>query len=138
MGKTINKHIEFGYITERYTHPSIEGMITLDEVKAKNLQDDQADVKVINLYVEGWSSYTPGYTSGLPEDCYPDESDSEIKKIVDDDGNDWFPLLSAKELIEINSMFDEKIDRSSSYDDERDYYDDYSDRDNYYHPLDDW
>ena len=138
MGKTINKHVEFEYTAERWTHPSIEGMITLDELQAKNLQDDKADVKVINLYVEGWSSYTSGYTSGLPEDCYPDEYDSEIEKIVDDDGNDWYPLLSAKELSEINSMFDDKIERSSSYDDECDYYDDYSDRDNYYHPLDDW
>jgi hypothetical protein len=37
------------------------------------------DGEEITLDLEYTYSYTPAYTSGLPENCYPEESEEEVK-----------------------------------------------------------
>ena len=140
MGRSYSGTIDFQFDIERWSHPSVNELLTSKQMKDNNLHENDCEIHVIPLYVTGWVSFTEGFTSGLPEDCYPDESDSDINSITDDDGNDWFNKLSQSELDDIWKKLDNLSDRIEM-NDSRDYedYEDYSDRhDNYYHPLDDW
>jgi len=51
-------------------------------------EDDEGNPKTYE--VEGYyEPYVPGYTSGLPENCYPDEGGFfELKLVRDENGND--------------------------------------------------
>jgi hypothetical protein len=140
MGRSYSGTIDFQFDIERWSHPSVNELLTSKQMKDNNLHENDCEIHVIPLFVTGWASFTEGYTSGLPEDCYPDESDSDINSITDDDGNDWFNKLSQSELDDIWKKMEDLSGRIEM-NDSRDYgdYEDYSDRyDNYYHPLDDW
>ena len=137
MGRSYSGKIDFQFDIERWSHPSITDLFTSNQMKDNNLHENECEIHVIPLYVTGWVSFTEGFTSGLPENCYPDESDSDIDSITDDDGNDWFNKLSQSELNDIWKKIGDMSDRIEM-NDSRDY-EDYSDRyDNYYHPYDDW
>ena len=57
----------------------------------------------ISLEVSGNSWYSPGEYSRLPEDCYPDEGDTEVESITGPDNQDWSNLLTSKELENVYS-----------------------------------
>ena len=63
-----------------------------------------------------------GNFSGLPENCFPDESDAEIISVLDSNENDWSDKLSASEEDSIISMIAENHS-SDEYDDHDDDYD---------------
>ncbi len=137
MGRSHSSKYSFQFDIERWTHPSCPELLTKDQLQEKNLNEDSAEVKVIILFVEGYVSFTEGNTSGLPENCYPDEYDSEIESIVDESGEDYFNKVSASEMKEIWQTLDNHFSNDDCHDDQ--YYDrDYSDYDDsYYHPYDD-
>lgn len=65
------------------------------------------------MKVEGRAYYAPDRTSGRPEDCYPDEGETEIEKVVGPDGKDWEDKLTKGE---VNSILEEIQETVSSYD----------------------
>lgn len=136
MGRTtVNRHI-LQYSVERWKHPAHAELITKQQMLDHKYEESDTEIQVINLCVEAHTSFTPGYLSGLPEDCYPDESSSDIDSITDENGEDWIKNLSTSEMDEIWKMIDDDFDRHS-YDNEYCDYDPYDDRDRY-HPFDDW
>lgn len=137
MGRSYSSNYSFQFEIERWTHSSCSESLTREQIQEKNLNEDTLEVKVITLFVEASASFTEGYTSGLPENCYPDEYNSEIKSISDENGEDWLNKVSVSEMEEIYKTLDNHFSKDNYYDDhydDRDY-SDYSD--SYYHPYDD-
>lgn len=50
---------------------------------------DELEVQKIELVVEAESSYSPGVTWKRPEDCYPDEGETNINRITGPDKKEW-------------------------------------------------
>ena len=110
----------FDFEIERYKDKSGE-LLTSDKVE----DQDEYDYETICLTVEGRSSYTPGKTFGLPENCYPDDGEIEILSVTGPDNKDWEDKLTEKEREDVLNAIDEKV-RECDYDgpDPDDYYDD--------------
>lgn len=137
MGRTYSGNYDFQFDVERWSHPSTPKLLTADDLKLQKLDENECSVIVIPLQINGWVSFTEGYTSGLPENCYPDESESDIESVTDENGEDWINKITPNEMDQLWKKLDDMFDRhnynSSDYDDR-----DYSDyEDNYYHPYDD-
>ena len=91
--------VEFDYEIERYEHKETGEILTEDEkCEAAGDDDSMYESITISLTVEGSAHYTPGYTSGLPENCYPDDSDCEIEKVTGPDKKDWYDKLTQREI----------------------------------------
>ena len=112
---------DFEFEINRYLHPATKNLLTKEEAQSQGLDIKFLDCEGFTLYVEGNGRYTPACLHRLPEDCYPEELDSEITSIQDIDGNDWMEKVSDSELNEIGAKLDQIIYDSSSsdYDDNR-------------------
>lgn len=113
------------FVVERYRHP-----ISLN-IMSEEDGDDETDSYEhieVTLNVEGSSYFTPGRYSGPPENCYPDEGETEITSVVDDKGNDWMNLLTDSEKERIKELIIEAVQESDDddYDGDSDDYDDSS------------
>lgn len=88
--------------------------------------DENLEYISVSLTVTGSAWHEPGFYSGAPEDCYPDEGDAEIISVVDSDGFDWINLLTDDEIDRINDLIFEKCQsgRGCSYEPDEEYYDD--------------
>lgn len=73
------------------------------EENAPDYPEDRLEWTEISLEVSGNSWYSPGEYSRLPEDCYPDEGDTEVESITGPDNQDWSNLLTSKELENVYS-----------------------------------
>ena len=73
------------------------------EENAPDYPEDKLEWAEISLEVSGNSWYSPGEYSRLPEDCYPDDGDTEVESITDLDNRDWSNLLTSQELKEVYS-----------------------------------
>lgn len=104
-----------------------------DQLLVEPLNDDEVrfTYNVITLQVEGRSYYQPGRSYGPPENCYPDEGDTEITSVIGPDGNDWTDKLTEREKDSIIEMIQENVSDGLDGPDPDDYYDDYEDRDVY-------
>lgn len=78
--------------TRKYFEPSSE------EVPSDIEESKEWEYKEIPLTVTGFGYFTPGYVTGAPEDCYPDEGELEIESIKDENENDWMNLLTKDEM----------------------------------------
>ena len=121
----------FEFEIERYKDKESGDLLTHDKV---NPDDDgfEFEYVVIPLRVEGSSYFTPGKFSDLPENCYPDEGETEIESIVGPDGKDWEDKLTSDERDALLKMIEENVrDDEPDYDDydEPDYDDPYDYRD---------
>ena len=85
----------FSFEIERYKNKTSNEYITLDKL---NGNEELYEYTTINLDIEGKFFFCSGKLSGPPEDCYPSESDTEIISVIDDDGNDWYNLLTENEV----------------------------------------
>lgn len=88
---------------------------------------------IIDLSVTGNAYYKPAKLNGLPEDCYPEEGESEIEEVVDSDGNDWYYKLTLQERDEIERQLDDYARDEDDY--EPDYEYDYEPDEAYYFNL---
>jgi hypothetical protein len=70
---------------------------------------ESQDPVVIDLEVEGEYKYTPGVTWKLPEDCYPEESETQVISATDENGKSWLDDLHPYELSEIKSKIQEYV-----------------------------
>lgn len=104
-----------------------------DQFLVEPLNDDEVrfTYTLINLQVEGRSYFQPGRYHGPPENCYPDEGDTEITSVIGPDGNDWESKLTEKEKDSIIEMIQENVQDGMDGPDPDDYYDDYDVRDDY-------
>lgn len=55
--------------------------LTSDEYRVVSSEDDVNRIEELVLEIEGRSYFSSGRFSGLPENCYPDEGDTEILSI---------------------------------------------------------
>lgn len=96
----------FEFEVERYVSPKDGSLLTSDQVS-----DDDPDVeyKIVKLNVEGSSYFQAGKHYGPPENCYPDEGDTEITKVVDTAGKDWSDLLTEEEKNSILNLINEGV-----------------------------
>lgn len=102
----------FDFEIERYKDKESGELLLLDLVPDQE-DDFEYEYQVLTLKVEGRAYYSPGRTSGPPEDCYPDEGDTEIEKVTGPDGQDWQDQLTDREVDMILGQIQEAV---SSYD----------------------
>lgn len=98
--------------------------------QAVNIMEDDGfeyEYVTLKLDVEGRSYYQPGRLYGPPEDCYPDEGETEITAVIGPDGKDWEDQLTTEERDMILSMIQENAQDGLDGPDPDDYYDDYED-----------
>lgn len=112
--KNYSGHTTFNFEIERYKNKKTGEYY--HGSKDPDNSDDNFELQTINLEVSGSSYFAPGRYSGAPEDCYPDESDTEIHSVIGPDGKDWYDHLSTSEVDEIISNLSENV-QSSGYDD---------------------
>jgi hypothetical protein len=132
---------EFDFDIERYKNKTTGELHSIDSIdqdmKNTGLGDDWLELcyeyQVITLTVEGRSYFQEGRTYGAPENCYPDEGETEITAVIGPDGKDWQNRLSASEVDSITDMIaDHVMDGADDYEPD---YDDYDD-DDYHHNED--
>jgi hypothetical protein len=80
------------------------------------------EYKIIVLQIEGRSYFTPGKFHALPENCYPDEGETEVTSVLGPDGKDWSANLSDSENDSILEMIQEQAHEGGEPD-----FDDYDD-----------
>jgi len=114
----------FDFEIERYKDKSSGELIAA--VPGRNetaaiLADDgfEYEYVILPLKVEGRSYFQPGRFYGPPENCYPDESETEITSVIGPDGKDWYNLLTSEEKEMITFMIQEYVmdDCEPDYDD---------------------
>lgn len=69
----------------------------------------ERDDDTILLQVEGSSSFTSGKYFGQPENCFPDEGNTDITSVTGPDQTDWEAQLTPSERERIITMIDEKV-----------------------------
>lgn len=92
-------------------------------------REKDGEEEEIILQATGRSYFAPGVYHALPENCYPDEGDTEIISLIDPDGNDWQDQLTEKEKNNLIEQIDNAVQEGDDADppDYDDYEDDYDD-----------
>lgn len=121
----------FTFEIERYRDKETGDYLLLDAVPASSDDNFEFEYETISLEISGNSYYSPGKYHALPEDCYPDEGDTEIESVIGPDGKDWYNLLTDQERSHIIDMISENVSSGSDgrddYDGDDGYDDDYYD-----------
>lgn len=89
------------------------------------VDEERYEYTTLKLQVEGSSYFQPGKLYGPPENCYPDEGDTEIEAAIGPDGKDWTDQLTHSEHDSIVEMIQENVQDGLDGPDPDDYYDDY-------------
>ena len=94
--------MDFTFDVERWAKSENGPFYTYFEFEdlCENLTEQEAEEYseyTISLDVEATGHYVPAKTWGLPEDCYPEDSDAEITSVKDSLGNDWSDKLTDSE-----------------------------------------
>jgi len=92
------------------------------------VDEERYEYTTLTLHVEGRSYFQPGKLYGPPENCYPDEGETEIEAAVGPDGKDWTDQLTHSEHDSLLEMIQENVQDGLDGPDPDDYNDDY-DRD---------
>ena len=111
----------FEFEVERYKSVATGELISADNYP-DDAEESNYEYQIIKLAVEGSSYFAPGKTYGLPENCYPDEGDTEITSVIGPDGKDWSDKLSDSENDSILEMIQEQAQEGGEPD-----FDDYDD-----------
>jgi hypothetical protein len=85
------------------------------------------EYQVLTLKVEGRSYFAPGRSYGPPENCYPDEGETEILECIGPDGKDWTDQLTHSERESIEEQIATEVSEGGDGPDPDDYYDDRDD-----------
>lgn len=128
MGRGNSGSTSFEYEIERYKDKASDALILERDLPRDCTEDFEYELVVITLSVKGSASYTPGRYCGPPELCYPDECESELESVVDENGVDWEKRLTCREHENIMETIESNIieGRSDDFDppDSCDYPDD--------------
>jgi len=98
--------VEFTFEVERYQTKDGR-LLPIVELYQPGYED--LDYKMITLQIEGRSYFQGGKFSGLPENCYPDDGDTEITSVIGPDKKDWEDQLTKKEKESIIEMIEDKV-----------------------------
>tara|TARA_B110000503_G_C7012582_1_gene356334 strand:+ start:84 stop:491 length:408 start_codon:yes stop_codon:yes gene_type:complete len=90
-----------------------------------NFNESDFEYETISIQINGRAFFQSGNFSGLPENCYPDESEVEILSALGPNKEDWLDKLSSSEYLDIISIIEEKCSSDDSDDDHDDYDYDY-------------
>ena len=104
-----NGETSFEFEIERAKNIDTGEIATLDSKEANEWCGGATDYVTLTLQVEGRAYFQRGRTSGLPENCYPDEGEVEIKTVIGPDGKDWEGQLTDDERENILSMIDDQV-----------------------------
>ena len=115
----------FEFEIERYKDRESGKLLPANQVP--NDDDFEYEYQLIMLKIEGRSYFESGRSWGLPENCYPDEGETEITLVKGPDGKDWEDELTREEKDIITEMIQERVAEGGEGPDP-DEYDDY-DRD---------
>lgn len=119
-------HTSFDFEIERYRNKFTNQLVAHNADTAADEFGIVFEYKVISLEIEGRSYFRSGRTSGPPEDCYPDEGDTEVEAVIGPDGNDWSDKLTDDEQSQILMMVqDNCMNDPDDYEGDEDDYDDY-------------
>jgi hypothetical protein len=127
--------VDIEFVIERYKNPVTFKLMVEDESDENTLYEQVE----ITLKVEGSSYFTPGKFSGPPENCDPDEGETEVISIVDSSGKDWYDLVTASEMESIKEAIDDAVQNiEPDIDEEDDEEDDYEEEESFfeYDPFD--
>lgn len=86
--------------------------------------DDPDAVEELEVEVQGSYRYRPGRTHGLPESCFPDESEQEIESVTLDGKEFRGTLTESEEESALEKIVERACEDSEEEFDERDDYDD--------------
>lgn len=127
--KKYSGNTTFDFEIERYRDKENGNYYLVSEVPDRSDDNFEFEYETITLEVSGSSYFVPGKINGPPEDCYPDEGETEIESVIGPDGKDWYDRLSSSEIDSITSMLAENVENSDydDYDGPDDRYDDYYD-----------
>ncbi len=114
----------FTYTIERFRDTDTNQYIDHCDVED---DDFGYSLEMIDLKVSGSAYYRPGKYSAAPEDCYPDESDVEVDSVIGPDNQDWYCLLSQKEIEDIETQIVDMVSSGDTLYDNYDYDNDYCD-----------
>lgn len=89
-------HVEFDFSIERFKNLKTGELIPANKV-AESEEESMFEYQTINLEIQGRAYFSPGSTSGHPDDSYPEESDSEIIAAFDSSGKEWSNFLTKEE-----------------------------------------
>lgn len=120
-----------GYKGSATVQLHVQRIKDLDTDQYRMVQDDDDDERVEELELEviGTSYFTPGRLSGPPEDCYPDEGETEILTVTLN-SKAFLGDLSKDETQEAESLISEAVQEDDGPASEPDYDEpDYDDRD---------
>lgn len=112
----------FKFEVERFKNIFTGELVTSDKLSSDD--DFNFEYQTITLQVEGRSYFTFGRSSGLPEDCYPDEGDTEVESVIGSDGKDWYNLLTSSEVGSLLTEIQDRVIDDGPEDYEEDDYDD--------------
>lgn len=128
-GSGWNGNGSFTYDVERFLDNETNNYLTESELP-ENFDENRYEYTSVELTIVGSGYYTPAYTRGLPEDCYPADGDLEIESITGPNNKDWSSLITDSERDSIENELQNYLENNSRYDgpdydgpDERDYYD---------------
>ena len=121
----------FSFEVERYLNKQTNQLLTVAQAEAEAKDhpfgdtwfDVNYEYQCIVLEVEGRSYYQQGRSYGPPENCYPDEGETEITSIIGPNNEDWMSKLTQSEN---DSIIEQIQDHVVDGMDEPDY-DDYDD-----------
>lgn len=97
----------FEFEIERYRNIATNELVIDNDISES--KDLEFQYKIIVLNVEGKSYFQSGRKSGAPENCYPDEGDTEITFVLDFDGQDWSDRLTDTETDAILEKIQEEV-----------------------------
>jgi hypothetical protein len=109
--------VNFEFEIERYKN-KVSGELVTD-ITTDN--EYLFDYELILLQVEGSSFFASGKYFGKPENCYPDEGDTEITSVTGPDQLDWEDKLTASERERIIQMISDQVqDQEPDYNEDDD------------------
>jgi hypothetical protein len=109
----------FTFTIERYVDNITNNIISIEDIDSNLSESDIEEKYTLNsfdLEVEGNSWYSPGVYSRAPEDCYPDEGDTEIESVKGPDGEDCRNLLTSEEENKIIETIESNCSSNDTYD----------------------
>jgi len=115
----------FEFEIERYKSRETGVLFAHDSVPTDD--DFEYEYQIILLQVEGRSYFESGRSYGPPENCYPDEGETEITIVKGPDGKDWEDQLTESEKDSIIESIQERVTDSCDGPDPDEYEPDYDD-----------
>lgn len=106
----------FTFEVERYKSKITGQLLSNAECETTSIGD--MEYLLIPLQIEGNSYFTAGNTYGPPENCYPDEGETEILSCTDEHGCDWETLLTNYERDQILEKIAEDAQESGDLDED--------------------